>query len=141
MQPNTSLTDYSPVPDSPFPQDLNATPRIITPSMRSDSSYFSPRPNRSRRRRRQRQQRQQRQQQRQPRNWEDVVEEENEQEQRRIVKGKWSRGCKTKSCNPFRPRSPPPPPPPAATITVYGGRIMKTMKNKSKKFKNKRHAK
>lgn len=135
---NDRFIDYSPIPDSPFP-DLN-TPPVVTPSMRSDAMT----PLTSRR------QRNRLGVQRPYRRWADVIEEEtsdSRQEQgRRIVKGKWSRRCKTQSCkNPFRPRPPPPPPPASAAsglvhlqkpIAAHGG--TRTRANRSNKCKNRR---
>lgn len=121
MQPQEDqFIDYSPVPDSPLRPDLS-TPPLLSPSMRSNLDLYSPLPSRRRR----------------PR-WGD--------QESRIVKGKWSRRCRTQSCkNPFRPRPPPPPPPASATsglvrpqkpIAAHGG-TRKKLKNRSKKYKNK----
>ena len=124
--------DYSPVPDSP-PQEY-VSPRVITPTMRSDQSQVFPsqyrfwqHPQRGRR-----QPQHHRPQQRQ---WRDVQVPE---EERRIFKGKWGRLCRTQSCR--HKRQPPPPPPPAAaasglnqrprTIAAHGG-TRKTLKNRS----------
>jgi len=138
MQPQEDqFIDYSPVPDSPFP-DLS-TPPLLTPSMRSNLDMYSPLPSRRRRGRRERRRR--------PR-WGDTIQEEadDSRQELRIVKGKWSRRCRTQSCkNPFRPRPPPPPPPASATsglvrpqkpIAAHGG-TRKKLKNRSKKYKNK----
>lgn len=139
MQPQEDqFIDYSPVPDSPFP-DLS-TPPLLSPSMRSNLDMYSPLPSRRRRGRRN---------QRRPR-WGDTIREEpddsrqDQTQELRIVKGKWSRRCRTQSCkNPFRPRPPPPPPPASATsglvrpqkpIAAHGG-TRKNLKNKSKKSK------
>lgn len=139
MQPQEGqFIDYSPVPDSPFLDDLR-TPPVLSPSMRSNSGLHSPLPSRGRRGRRDRRRR--------PRWGDRIVEEDDDQTQElRIVKGKWSRRCRTQSCkNPFRPRPPPPPPPASATsglvrpqkpIAAHGG-TRKNLKNRSKKYKNK----
>lgn len=142
MQPN----DDDSIPDSPFPQRYE-TPRILTPNQRTDSYLpleefpTSPEPSRSR------QTRHRRGVHRRQRRWGDMIEEaaddSRQEEERRIIKGKWRRGCRNQSCkNPFRPRPPPPPPPAASTsglkksVAAHGG-TRKTMKNRSKKYKNK----
>lgn len=145
MQPQEDqFIDYSPVPNSPFSPDLS-TPPLLSPSMRSNLDMYSPLPSRRRRGRRRRDRR------RRPR-WGDAIVEEpddsrqDQTQELRIVKGKWSRRCRTQSCkNPFRPRPPPPPPPASATsglvrsqkpIAAHGG-TRKKLKNRSKKYKNK----
>lgn len=138
MQPQEDqFIDYSPVPDSP--PDLR-TPPLLSPSMRSNLNLYSPLSSRRRRGRRDRRRR--------PR-WGDTIREDpddsrqDQTQELRIVKGKWSRRCRTQSCkNPFRPRPPPPPPPASATsglkklIAAHGG-TRKKLKNRSKKYKNK----
>ena len=133
MQPND---DYP--PDSPFPQGYE-TPRPLTPSQRTDSYLpeefltFSE-PSRQTRRRRGVHQRER-------------SNDSRQEQERRIVKGKWGRRCKTQSCK-RRRHPPPPPPPPAASlvqhsqkpIAAHGG-TRKTLKNRSKKYKNKQHHK
>jgi hypothetical protein len=129
------LIDYSPVPDSP-PQEY-VSPRVITPTMRSDQSQVFP--SQYRFWRHQHRHRTQQSQPQQRRQWRDVqVPEENVEEKRRIFKGKWGRLCRTQSCR--HKRQPPPPPPPAAaasglnqrtrTIAAHGG-TRKTLKNRS----------
>jgi hypothetical protein len=121
---NQGYTD-SPIPDSPYQEYVS--PRVITPTMRSDSPIYQSRyPQRGRRR------------QERPR-WRVQVPVENVEEERRIFKGKWGPG----RCRPSRRhrRPPPPPSPPAAaasglnqrtmmTIAAHGGR--KTLKNRSR---------
>ena len=138
---NQDLIDYSPVPDSP-PQSPRE-PEMLNPSMRSDSPiYLSPRRH-SRRRRRGHVERVHRRRQQ---HWGDMIPQEDDSvrtqnQEHRIVKGKWGPG----RCRPSRRhRCPPPPPPPAAstsglvprsrsqrtmTIAAHGGR--KTLKNRS----------
>lgn len=148
MQPN----DDDSIPDSPFPQRYE-TPRILTPSQRTDSylpdlEEFPTSPSsRQTRRRHGRRHGVRHGVHRRQRRWGDMIEEaaddSRQEEERRIFKGKWSRGCRNQSCkNPFRPRPPPPPPPAASTsglkksVAAHGG-TRKTMKNRSKKYKNK----
>lgn len=123
MQPH--FIDYSPVPDSPFPESPHS-PFLINASMRSDS-YRSPRPSHRRRQRHQPRLRWQQQ-------WGDTIEED---EVKQGVKGKWgSRFCRNQSCKrQFHPRPPPPPPPPTASIVVRGG-TKKTLKKRHKKRRN-----
>jgi len=127
---NQGYTD-SPIPDSPY--QAYVTPRILTPSMRSDSPPPQQHLRRARRGHVERGHRRRQQ------HWGDIITEEDDSVQ--IVKGKWGPG----RCRPSRrhKRPPPPPPPPAAaasglvprsqrtmTIAAHGGR--KTLKNRSR---------
>ena len=141
---NQDFIDYSPVPDSP-PQSPRE-PEMLNESMRSDPSPVFARQHRFWRHRHRTQHRtQQRRPQERRRQWRDVVQvpEENEEEERRVFKGKWGpRFCRNQSCkkSPRRsPRSPRSPPPPTAAMVAGGTQTKtKTRTNRSKKYKNKR---